>query len=304
MGNTTIEWTNKVWNPTTGCTKVGPGCLNCYAETIARRFQQDGPYVPWTVKAQRESGRPAVTLHPEKLDQPLKWRKPQKVFVNSMSDLFHEDVPDHFIEAVFARMAMCQHHTFQVLTKRPQRMMEWVKAVQGGTLARKPLKNVWLGVSVENQRYADERIPLLAKTPAAVRFISAEPLLGPVDLTGYLHQMPPDWWHDTPSNNYYLSDDYQGPPGRPYLDWVIVGGESGPNARPMESSWARSLKNQCEAAGVPFFFKQWGQWLPTDQRDIHEGVYGSDGPDFVKLGKGKAGHYLDNQVYQQFPEVA
>lgn len=351
----TIEWTDATWNPTSGCTKVGPGCLNCYAESIARRFPAryypDGKYVPWTVKAQRESGQPAVMLHPDRLDWPLKQKKPMKIFVDSMSDLFHEDVPDDFIAHVFVTMMLARHHTFQVLTKRPDRMADLaprLKALMRGVMYEAiksydnggpepwyfrrqgrhhgaprefwierwyndyteddpnnphldwrnwPLRNVWIGVSVENQRYADERIPLLLETPAAVRFISAEPLLGPVDIGKWLHcdlcnyPLHPAEVVDTEPCEACGGIDQQ-----PRLDWVIVGGESGPKARPMNPDWARSIRDQCRAAGVPFFFKQWGEWIPLDQKDA-QGNYClvplNGQMDYVKLGKGKAGCHLD-----------
>jgi protein gp37 len=201
-----------------------------------------------------------VMTHEDRLDQPLRWTKPRKVFVNSMSDLFHEDVPDAFIDRVFAVMALAPQHTFQILTKRAERMREYMsgrRTRRGDRAVRPherrapriakgsyswPLPNVWLGVSVENQHFADERIPLLLQTPAAVRFISAEPLLGPVDLA--------HWLDDIPS-------------GSRRLDWVIVGGESGPGARPFDLAWARSIVQQCQAAGVPVFVKQLGASAAT-----------------------------------------
>lgn len=224
-----IEWTDATWNPVTGCDHVSAGCDNCYAERIATRF-----------------GRPfigAVECHPERLDLPLHWRKPRRVFVNSVSDLFHPDVPDQFIADVFDVMAChgpIARHTFQVLTKRPQRMAALLNrwADEEGYVGA---PNVWLGVSVENQRYADLRIPYLLATPAAVRFLSVEPLLNAVSLTGWL--------------NGGFGAVY---PGAPDLDWVIVGGESGRGARPMDAAWARNLRDECVAAEVAFFFKQWG----------------------------------------------
>jgi protein gp37 len=182
-----------------------------------------------------QDGQPRFTgelrFHAHRIAEPLHWKKASRVFVNSMSDLFHEKVDDWWIDRIFAQMMNCPRHTFQILTKRAQRMRTWCEELrQQGVM---PLENVWLGVSVENQRFADERIPLLLETPAAVRFISAEPLLGPIRTLA------------TSS-----------------LDWVIVGGESGPNARPMHPEWALSLRDQCASAGVPFFFKQWGSWLP------------------------------------------
>jgi protein gp37 len=260
LSDTTIEWTNKTWNPVRGCSIVSPGCTNCYAMKQAHRFSGDGG--AYEGLTQLTKGGPVwtgkVRCVPELLDDPLRWRKPKRVFVNSMGDLFHEDVPDSFIDAVFGVMAITTRHSYQVLTKRPQRMLEYFRRLKASVLfsfperitdasvaarARTkdkgydncgplwPLENVWLGVSVEDQARADERIPLLLQVPAAVRWISAEPLLGPVNpRMGSVH------------NNG--------------IDWVVVGGESGHGARGMEYQWALSLRDQCEAAGVAFFMKQ------------------------------------------------
>ncbi len=248
MGDRTkIEWSQATWNPVTGCTKVSEGCDHCYAEMIAHRFAGTKAYP-------NEFG---VTLRPERLDQPLRWRKPRRIFVNSMSDLFHDDVPNDYIARVWAVMAEARQHTFQILTKRPGRMRSllrsatfwaafWAAGVHDRTgldVSSSPLSNVWLGVSVENQKWADVRIPVLLDTPAAVRFLSCEPLLGPVDLA---------WREDGPDGEASF------PAG---IDWVIVGGESGPGARPMHPDWARSLRDQCQNAGVPFFMKQTGTVL-------------------------------------------
>lgn len=261
-GTTNIAWTDATWNPVTGCTKVSPGCLHCYAETLDKRFHWDGSYVPWTVAAQRKAGVSAIHLHPERLDAPLHWKKPRRIFVNSMSDLFHEDVPDEFICQVFQTMVQCPQHTFQVLTKRPARMESWMKAWRWRELPccskgrlRNPLPNVWLGVSVENQRYADERLPLLAQCPAAVRFVSVEPLLGPVDLAQWFY--PPlsevrcgGLWHE--GTGVFDAQPQYGSP----IAWVICGGESGPGHRPMDTAWVQSIADQCTAVSVPLFVKQ------------------------------------------------
>jgi protein gp37 len=264
---TRIEWTDTTWNPVTGCTKVSPGCKNCYAERMTERF-----------------GRQKFTdivLHPDRLDAPLRWRKPRRVFVNSMSDLFHEAIPDSFIDRVFAAMALAQRHTFQVLTKRAARMHEYFKRGPCGLFesindaareisgrddiavlptqkhgmvpTRWPLPTVWLGVSCEDQERAGERIPLLLQTPAAVRFVSAEPLLGPIDFDSTCEGDPCESNFLTGISGQRIYDGK-----KCALDWIIVGGESGPGARPMNLAWARSIVEQCRAAGVPCFVKQLG----------------------------------------------
>jgi protein gp37 len=216
-----IEWTDATWNPVTGCTKVSPGCKHCYAETFAERFR-GVPGHPF------ERGFD-LRLWPERLALPLRWRAPRRIFVNSMSDLFHEKVPDDFIHSVFETMRDAHWHRFQVLTKRAQRMHDYVLR-RNGPLARSH-PNVWLGVSVETQAYA-HRAELLAALPSTVRFLSCEPLLGPLDLRSSL--------------------------GPRAINWVIAGGESGHHARPMSPEWVRDIRDQCRRAGVPFFFKQWG----------------------------------------------
>lgn len=212
-GWTKIEWTERTWNPVTGCTKVSPGCKHCYAERLALRLQKMGN--------PRYRNGFKVTLHEDLLDLPLRWKRPSLIFVNSMSDLFHEEVPFDFIQRVFKTMERANWHVFQVLTKRSHRLKELAPKLPWPP-------NVWMGVSVETAKYY-ERIHHLREVPAAVRFLSCEPLLGP------LEHLPLDGIH-----------------------WVIVGGESGPNARPMKEEWVLSIKDQCERAGVPFFFKQWG----------------------------------------------
>lgn len=209
-----IEWTDATWNPVTGCTKVSPGCAHCYAETITLRFKRGGPFLP---------GKTTIRLHSDRLRLPLTWKAPRHIFVNSMSDLFHEEVPDWFIQQVFTVMEQANKHTFQILTKRHDRLQVLSRQLEWPT-------NVWMGVSVENQYWADRRIPSLMQVPATVRFLSVEPLLKPVDLRGYLKA----------------------------LQWVIVGGESGPRARPIDPAWVRKIRDDCADADVPFFFKQWG----------------------------------------------
>ena len=283
---TGIEWTDATWNPVTGCAKVSQGCKHCYAERNWGRLQHLPAY----------AGRAFtdVATHADRLLQPLSWRRPRRIFVNSMSDLFHQDIHDDFIGMVFRTMARAPQHTFQVLTKRAERMQRLLthpkmRGFVGD--APWPLPNVWIGVSVEDQATADKRIPLLLDTPAAVRWISAEPLLAPIDLAEHgLH----------------------GGPGQ--LDWVVVGGESGPKARPMHPEWARGLRDQCSAAGVPFLFKQWGEWQPvhpsgasipgcgpTPQREpafrFEHGHY------FTKVGKKLAGRMLDGALHDGYPAL-
>lgn len=209
---TKIEWTEATWNPTTGCTKVSEGCRNCYAEKMAKRLQAMG------TKRYRNGFQ--LTLHPDLIDLPLRWKKPRKIFVNSMSDLFHQEVPDDFIRQVFRTMNQASHHIFQVLTKRPERV-----AAMAHRLNWTP--NIWMGTSVENMRVI-ERVAHLRQVPARVRFLSCEPLLGPLQL------------------------NLDG------IHWVIVGGESGPGARPLDGDWVREIRDQCIKKRVAFFFKQWG----------------------------------------------
>ncbi len=312
---TGIEWTDATWNPVTGCAEVSPGCDHCYAKTFAERWRG-------TPGHHFEQGFDVV-LRPERLDQPLEWRKPRRIFVNSMSDLFHDSVPDEYIARIWAVMAATPQHTYQILTKRHARMrtflqdvcrcgaghpagvhlmsaMEWaategnpnwvpglesdaVREASRGMSWGKVLPNVWLGVSVEDQKWADIRIDALRATPAAVRFLSAEPLLGPlgnVDLDG--------------------------------IGWVIVGGESGAGARPMHPDWARSLRDQCATAGVPFFFKQWGESLPLighrefldlpparQNRDWSR-PFGDD-VTMCRVGKKAAGRELDGRTWDEYP---
>lgn len=262
-----IEWTDRSdWNAIRGCTRASEGCRNCYAEGIAARFS--APDQPWHGFAEMTANGPRWTgkvgLMEDRLTLPLRWRKPCRIFVNSMGDLFHESVPDEWIDRVFAAMALAPQHTFIVLTKRAKRMREYLidiledqqdcrieaiadaagRMMEDGDNAHDavvnmtlPLPNVHLGVSCEDQGRADERIPALLETPAAVRFVSAEPLLGPINF-------------------------------RHRLDWIICGGESGPGARPMHVEWARSIREQCAAAGVPFFMKQLGAHVIQDGKRI------------------------------------
>jgi protein gp37 len=299
VSKTAIEWTDATWNPIKGCDKVSPGCKHCYAMRVAARFSGPGqPFEGFAIMGQsgpRWTGK--VRLVESRLLEPLKWRKPKHVFVNSMSDLFHEALPDEAIDKVFAVMALTPHITYQVLTKRPERMCEYWSLPERASAIKEaaskvdnyaslceradfmplPYRNVWLGVSVENADYRS-RIEILRETSAHVRFISIEPLLGDVgelDLTG--------------------------------IHWVIVGGESGTGARPMHPDWARSIRDQCVAASVPFFFKQWGEWAPLEpenyrklsaRRWSHESfAWASDGKPYCPLNPPE-GHLPSTMVYR------
>ncbi len=253
-----IQWTEASWNPLTGCTKVSAGCKNCYAERMAKRLQAMG-------QASYANGF-KLTLHEDMLDAPLHWKKPRRIFVNSMSDLFHERVPFEFIKAVFNRMYRAHWHTYQVLTKRPEQMLKWwkwFKAEGWDDFMPSIPPHIWIGVSIENQECADKRIPLLLEMPAAVRFLSCEPLLGPIVLA---QQNPDGLWPPSapqPEQTWLphksWPDDYQyWQASANGIHWVICGGESGPNARPMNPDWARNIRDQCLNAGIPFFMKQMG----------------------------------------------
>lgn len=301
-----IAWTDATWNPVTGCTKVSPGCKNCYAEPMAKRLKRMVPE-----KKYRNEFK--ITCHPESLNEPLKWKKPQKIFVCSMGDLFHEDVPDSFLIDVFNVMAEAKHHTFQVLTKRPERMLDFILGTSGAGANNEPLPNVWLGVTAENQEQADKRIPLLLQTPAAVRFVSIEPMLGGIEvINGKANRWSVPTQADSEGRGIEWTD-----PGEKYLplDWVIVGGESGPGARPMHPDWVRSLRDQCKAAGVPFFFKQWGEWITEEiegnsfelkdlkhNQQIGKGMKAHTMSLYTRVGKAKAGSLLDGKEYKEVPK--
>jgi protein gp37 len=322
MAETKIEWAEKVWNPTVGCSRVSEGCMNCYAERMARRLAAMGhpEYQGLLTEDGRWNGK--VRILPGKLAQLQHWRKPRRIFVDSMSDLFHPDVPDEFIWKVFDTMTSGnRRHTYIILTKRPQRMRDWFLANQerfwhypapGKDMqyitAPWPDPCIWLGVSVENQAAADERIPLLLQTPAAVRFVSCEPLLGPVDLT-HVHDKINRVYYDAVGGHRfdYDSDGYGvAAPAREKLDWVIVGGETGPGAWPMYPDWARSIRDQCVAAGVPFFFKQWGEWtsaFPQERSLAHIQEAYRNGRSYWRVGKKAAGRILDGRTWDQYPET-
>lgn len=280
MGDSTaIEWTDATWNPVRGCSRVSEGCRNCYAETMARRFQGSGmPYEGLIARGGQWNGE-IMTL-PEKLAEPLQWTRPRRIFVNSMSDLFHEQVPESFILAVFRTMADARRHTFQVLTKRPERMHEMLTRWQVDGLTLREgcgvvLPNVWLGVSVEDQATADARLPVLLETPAAVRWVSVEPLLGPVRLARWLRarMLSPGLMDGRALTTAHLTRK---------LDWVVLGGESGARARPMHPAWARAVRDECLGADIPFLFKQWGEYVPA----TIEGHLG-----FASHGRPIGGHF-------------
>lgn len=235
-----IEWTEATWNPTTGCTKVSPGCAHCYAERMAYRLQ--------AMRQPRYDQAFELKLQEDIVELPLRWKRPRLIFVNSMSDLFHKAVPDDFIKRCFSVMREATQHKFQVLTKRPERVAEL-----GGDLAWG--NNIWMGTSVENAKYV-QRVSVLKQVPAAVRFLSVEPLLGPIP------RLPLKGIH-----------------------WVIVGGESGPQSRPMEMEWVRIIRDQCINADVPFFFKQWGAF----------------GPDGIRRSKKANGRELDGRIWSEMP---
>jgi len=316
MGKTAIEWTDRVWNPVTGCTKVSEGCRNCYAEGIARRFWGERKFSD-------------VRIHPERLEQPIHWRKPSKIFVNSMSDLFHPAIFDDlgeetFIDEIFAVMAATPWHTYQVLTKRATAMRDYMNDKRRAVYVEHsletiygehgwcspdfewPLPNVWLGVSAEDQQSANERIPVLLETEAALRFVSCEPLLEKVTIFDYLCGICMDCYCgglDIPPHDHEVQSRK--------IDWVICGGESGPHARPMHPDWVRSLLDQCVEAenlqceSVPFFFKQWGEWTseyPQGRNLAYIQMAYQNGLSFYRVGKKTAGALLNGVEYKLFPK--
>lgn len=264
--NSGIEWTDATWNPVTGCTQIpgvrgtGSGCDRCYAKTLIDTRQSANP-------TSVRFGKPfeIVMTHPERLEQPLRWRRPRRVFCNSLSDVFHTDVPDDYITAIFDIMAKAHWHTFQLLTKRAERMERFITK---WTATHGVMPNLHVGVSVENTEAA-WRLPHLRRTPAAVRYVSAEPLIGSlecVNLDGF--------------------------------DWIIVGGESGPGARPMQAEWARDVRDRCAANGTAYFFKQWGEWAPRSMTGSEENSV------MTRVGKRAAGRLLDGITHDEYPATS
>lgn len=342
--NSKIEWTDSTWNFLVGCDKVSAGCRGCYAIQTSW-IRQHNPLMKEKFEGVVEKTRGGqlnwtgrVNISQSALMIPLKKKKPTKYFVNSLSDLFHDNVPFQVIDMAFAVMAIAMQHTFQILTKRPKRMLEYFSrpdlqdciasviadlgqhpnlydtaAVASQSLFEDglPLLNVHIGVSCEDQKTADERIPLLLQVPAAVRFLSCEPLLGPIDLKLF----------EGAVIEWKLKQLAEGKGPSRAIDWVIVGGESGPHARPMHPDWARSLRDQCQAAGVAFHFKQYGEWLPVDQPwkqddpkrlaknerwhnlEGGQGFHGDEVWRMRKVGKKAAGRLLDGRTWDEFPSV-
>ncbi len=298
---TKIEWTNRTWNPIIGCSKCSPGCDNCYAEKMAKRIvlmnrnneTRDNylsalnQYLNWNNHA---------VFCRNIINKPFRWKKPSMIFVCSMGDLFHESVPFGSIRTVFNVIYDNPHHTFQILTKRPERMAEFFNWLYQPVT----FPNLWLGVTAENQEQADKRIPILLQIPAAIRFVSVEPMLGPVDVMKYL--VAPAG--GTPEETEIYHD---------WIDWIICGGETGPKARPMHPDWVRSLRDQCRVTGIPFFFKSWGEWLNSYDFGANlSKLYSKkkklplyfnfpDATGMNKVGKKLAGHLLDGVEYHQFP---
>lgn len=306
-----IEWTNRTWNPVTGCDKISQGCKHCYAEVMHNRLMGMFP---------GKYSKPFlgnVQMHSQDIDKPLHWKKPAMVFVNSMSDLFHHSIPFEFIDSCFDVMDAASWHTFQVLTKRAERMYDyfkWKESGHGLKFDKWPLPNVWMGISAEDQEQYDKRVHFLVKIPAAIRFLSCEPLLGPINLRL--------WSACTNYNHRYFGCCGKCIPDHE-IHWVIVGGESGNKStvRPMSPYWIRSLRNQCkesyvpecnlnsERKGIPFFFKQWGTYIPYSQitdpdNQLPTGdptIIPSNYQTFYKVGKSKSGNTLDGKQHLEFP---
>lgn len=307
--HTKIEWTEATWNPVTGCTVHSAGCTNCYAMKLAgTRLAHHPSRAGLTIDTKAGpvwNGQ--VRFNAEWLTQPLKWKRPRMIFVCAHGDLFHESVPDAWIAQVFNVMADAPQHTFQVLTKRSVRMRKILSGPKDHRLwspklwHNSTLPNVWLGVSVEDQRAADERVPDLLATPAAVRWLSCEPLLGPVDLRE-IAIGPRENSVRVDALTGCEWDELGGRIDGDALDWIVAGGESGQNARPMHPDWARSLRDQCAAAEVPFFFKQWGEWASASEVEgAGQHHHFDDGATVRKVGKKAAGRLLDGVLHDAMP---
>jgi protein gp37 len=378
--NSKIEWTDATWNPIIGCSVVSPACTNCYAMQMAARLEkmaeshfevigrtaENGPIPNSHYLGTTEPSKAGpvwtgkVALAPEHiLTRPLRWRKPRRIFAVSMGDPFHENVHDSWLDRIFAVMALCPQHTFQVLTKRPERMREYLTAprpwervsshiisdelVVGRSFDKSMamawaydkgyLPNVWVGVTVEDQCRADERLSHLLATPAAMHFVSVEPMLGPVDLARVSTNAVSPFDGVEQASLINALNGHQSWHGNVMvninggIDWVICGGESGPKARPMHPDWARYLRDQCVAAGVPFFFKQWGEWVSILDRDRQDpdwradyqvrlsqkagtcwlnldgggGFHGARLNVMQRVGKARAGRLLDGREWNEFP---
>lgn len=305
---TGIEWTDATWNPVVGCRKVSDGCKNCYAKTLhdlRHKAYHEGKRMPEQYAVPFET----VQLMHERIDTPLHWKKPRRIFVNSVSDLFHEDVPDAFIDEVMAVVRLAHWHTFQVLTKRPARMFAWYERWANeypGFDGRLP-ENLWLGVSVEHQAAADERLPFLLEIPSVRRFVSCEPLLGPVNLRAAIDRENRLIYDGLDSmRTEYNQAGHTFPEAYTKLHWVIAGGESGKHARPMHADWARSLRDQCQATSTPFFFKQWGEWCQNYQFQVSRCMAKEiwrwlDGSISMRVGVQASGHLLDGKAWRQVP---
>ncbi|GIM88860.1 phage Gp37/Gp68 family protein [Paractinoplanes toevensis] len=320
MGDKThISWSDATWNPITGCSKTSEGCLNCYIDRTPpfrmahRKF--DGPDIGATT---------GVKLHSERLGIPMRWTKPRMIFVCSLADLFQDEVPTQFIAEVFAVISIAEQHIFQVLTKRHGRMrsvlnspafwamVDAARAVRGYDLipgqAPHALPNAWIGVSTENQKWADLRIPALLATPAAVRWISAEPLLGPIvladDHSGHERDFQGTHYQCLTCSTEENEVEWQ-TQEFPALDWIVCGGESGPKARPMLPEWAQSLRDQCVRADVRYHFKQWGEWAPF-VAGVAPGkeIRAYPGAMVQKVGKKAAGRLLEGREWDEFPTAA
>ncbi len=314
MGDhTTIEWSDATWNPLRGCSKVSPGCSHCYAERVSARFS--GPGAPYDGVIEDGHWNGEIRLISKHIDDPIRWRRPRRIFLGSMSDVFHPKVSDQVLDQLFTVMLAAPQHTYQVLTKRAERLARYTRDWCG----RKPWPaNIWLGVSVENQATADERIPHLFSTPAPIRFLSCEPLLGQVCLQRYMSiewsDVCESWEHDVLDYARMLD----GGAADRRLSWVIAGGESGPSSRPMHPNWLRRLREQCRAAHVAFFFKQWGSWAPAHEHRQTQSpvqlVDEADGkvyPSHLATSRGRepmiltsvsaAGAVLDNRMHREFP---